>query len=57
MTFGFDANAIAALAMTVRSLAAAAEVWCVFDDTASGAAIENACELREQLVADPPLAW
>jgi uncharacterized protein YecE (DUF72 family) len=29
--------------MTVRSIATGAEVWCVFDNTASGAAIENAC--------------
>jgi hypothetical protein len=26
----------------------------VFDNTASGAAIENAWELRERLIVDPP---
>ena len=36
------------LRLTVRSIATAAEVWCVFDNTASGAAIENAWELRER---------
>ena len=45
----YDANYISALAITVRGIAAAAEVWCVFDNTASGAAIENASELRERL--------
>ena len=51
----YDENDIATLAMTVRSIATAAEVWCVFDNTASGAAIENAWELRERLIVDPPL--
>jgi uncharacterized protein YecE (DUF72 family) len=41
----YDENSIARLAMTVRRLATAAEVWCVFDNTASGAAIENAWDL------------
>lgn len=41
---------IATLATSVRSLADAEEVWCVFDNTASGAAIENAWELQERLV-------
>lgn len=50
----YDENDIATLAMTVRGIAAAAEVWCVFDNTASGAAMENAWELRERLLADPP---
>ena len=45
----YDENDIATLEMTVRSIATAEEVWCVFDNTASGAAIENACELRERL--------
>ena len=46
---------IAALAGTVRQLATAQEVWCVFDNTASGAAIENAWQLRERLSVEPPL--
>jgi uncharacterized protein YecE (DUF72 family) len=31
----------------------ATDVWCVFDNTASGAAIENAWELRERLTDEP----
>ncbi|MGZ8818446.1 MAG: DUF72 domain-containing protein [Mycobacterium sp.] len=45
---------IATLAATVGSLSTAAEVWCVFDNTASGAAIENAWELRERLIVTSP---
>ena len=44
---------VATLAATVRNLPTAEEVWCVFDNTASGAAIENARQLRERLLADP----
>lgn len=47
----YDESAIATLAATVRSISTAEEIWCVFDNTASGAAIENACELRERLTA------
>jgi uncharacterized protein YecE (DUF72 family) len=50
----YDEHAIATLAATVRGIPAAEEVWCVFDNTASGAAIENAWELRERLTVDPP---
>jgi uncharacterized protein YecE (DUF72 family) len=50
----YDANVIATLAATVRNVATAEEVWCVFDNTASGAAIENAWELRERLIGDSP---
>jgi len=46
---------IATLAATVRRVATAEEVWCVFDNTASGAAIENAWELRERLIVDSAL--
>jgi uncharacterized protein YecE (DUF72 family) len=46
-------NQIATLAVTVRNIRTAEEVWCVFDNTASGAAIENAWELRERLTVDP----
>ena len=31
---------------------AAAEKWCVFDNTASGAALVNALDLREQIIGD-----
>jgi uncharacterized protein YecE (DUF72 family) len=45
----YDENVIAALAGTLDRLSTAAQVWCVFDNTASGAALENAWELRERL--------
>ena len=38
----YDENDIALLETTIRGVTAAEEVWCVFDNTASGAAIENA---------------
>ncbi len=43
---------IATLAAAVRNLQSAEEVWCVFDNTASGAAIENARELCERMGGD-----
>jgi uncharacterized protein YecE (DUF72 family) len=46
----YDETAIAALAATIGRLATAEQVWCVFDNTASGAAIENAWELRERVI-------
>ncbi len=45
----YDEGAITTLAATIGSMSPAEHVWCVFDNTASGAAIENACELRERL--------
>jgi uncharacterized protein YecE (DUF72 family) len=50
----YGANDIAALAATARGIPTAEDVWCVFDNTASGAAIENAWELRERLTVDAP---
>jgi uncharacterized protein YecE (DUF72 family) len=47
----YEKNQIATLATTARTIPSAEEVWCVFDNTASGAAIENARELIE-MVAD-----
>ena len=49
----YDENDIQRLAVTIRSLSTAEDVWCVFDNTASGAAIENALELRACLTAEP----
>ncbi len=46
----YDENYIATMARTVRGLPTAEEVWCVFDNTASGAAIENAWELCEHVM-------
>ena len=47
----YDEHYVAALADTLRSIASVEEVWCVFDNTASGAAIENAWQLHELLTA------
>jgi len=47
----YDERVIATLAATLINLPANAEVWCVFDNTASGAAIENAWELRERVIS------
>jgi len=47
----YDEPYIEALAATLASNGAAQEVWCVFDNTAAGAALENAWELREHLEA------
>lgn len=44
----YDAGYIAALSETARRTPGADEAWYVFDNTASGAAIENACELQER---------
>jgi uncharacterized protein YecE (DUF72 family) len=48
----YDDDYIAALATAARGLPTAEEVWCVFDNTASGAAIENAWELHERVIGD-----
>ena len=50
----YDEGRIATLADTVRSMPRAEDVWCVFDNTASGAAIENAWQLHECLTSAPP---
>ena len=47
----YEQQYLAQLANTVLRLPNADEVWCMFDNTASGAAIENAWELRERLSA------
>jgi uncharacterized protein YecE (DUF72 family) len=48
----YDLDNIAAIAGTVRGLSAATDVWCVFDNTASGAALDNAWDLREHLTRE-----
>jgi uncharacterized protein YecE (DUF72 family) len=45
----YEGAFLEALAETVRGLTDAEEVWCVFDNTASGAALDNACDLRDRL--------
>ena len=42
----YDQRFIASLAATIGGIATAGELWCVFDNTASGSAIENALELE-----------
>jgi uncharacterized protein YecE (DUF72 family) len=48
----YDEPAVAALAETITRITTAEEIWCVFDNTASGAAIDNAWELRERVMVD-----
>jgi uncharacterized protein YecE (DUF72 family) len=45
----YDAAYLAALATTVHEIGRFVDVWCVFDNTASGAALENAFRLQQQL--------
>jgi uncharacterized protein YecE (DUF72 family) len=45
----YDGNCIATLAQTVQNTPSAHTVWCVFDNTAAGGALENSCELRALL--------
>jgi uncharacterized protein YecE (DUF72 family) len=45
----YEASYLSRLATVVRRISEAADVWCVFDNTASGAALENAWELRQRL--------
>ena len=47
----YDEPALARLAEAIRAVPAGADAWCMFDNTASGAALENACELRSLLEA------
>ena len=51
----YDDSCIATLAETLGSIPCAEDVWCVFDNTASGAAIENAWQLHERLFVTPSL--
>ena len=47
----YDADAIARLAGALQPAPSRVDAWCVFDNTASGAAIENAWELARQVAA------
>jgi uncharacterized protein YecE (DUF72 family) len=42
----YDSAFVAATATSLRSVPASTDAWCIFDNTASGAAMENAQELR-----------
>jgi uncharacterized protein YecE (DUF72 family) len=45
----YCADYIETLARALQAAAASADAWCVFDNTAAGAAVENALELRSQV--------
>ena len=45
----YDGEYISALAVAVREVSRSVDAWCVFDNTASGAALENAWELQTLL--------
>jgi uncharacterized protein YecE (DUF72 family) len=45
----YEPSYIAALASALVGYASSAPVWCIFDNTASGAAFENASELQEAI--------
>ena len=45
----YDAPRLQAIAAAIRGQPVATEVWCVFDNTANGAAMRNACELEALL--------
>ena len=46
----YEADYLSRLATRVRQISESVDVWCVFDNTASGAAMENAWEPRRQLL-------
>jgi uncharacterized protein YecE (DUF72 family) len=48
----YDAGYLARLADALRRVPPDVDVWCVFDNTASGAALENAWELRALINQD-----
>jgi uncharacterized protein YecE (DUF72 family) len=47
----YEAGFLDALAADLRRVLAAVPAWCVFDNTASGAALENASQLAARLAA------
>ena len=51
----YDEDAITTLAATIGRMSTVEQAWCVFDNTAAGAALENAWELRERLIVDRAL--
>ena len=53
----YDAAFIDALATSLRSVPAAVDAWCIFDNTASGAAMENAQDLQVRTARGPRPAW
>lgn len=47
----YDDDVIERLTSALQALPADTEVWCIFDNTATGAALENAWALQQQLAA------
>jgi uncharacterized protein YecE (DUF72 family) len=45
----YDEDALGSLASRTELLAAEAPIWCIFDNTAAGAAMDNALALQEDL--------
>ncbi len=50
----YDDGYLTVLATSLSRIAASADVWCVFDNTASGAALANALDLSELVSAATP---
>jgi uncharacterized protein YecE (DUF72 family) len=46
----YDTSDLARFALLVQRLSESVDVWCVFDNTAAGAALDNAWELQRLLV-------
>lgn len=51
----YDDRYLDTLAEAVRKISRSAEVWVIFDNTASGAALENACALQARLAQRAPI--
>jgi uncharacterized protein YecE (DUF72 family) len=49
----YDDAYIRMLSDTLRAVPASVPAWCIFDNTASGAALENAWQLQNALTASP----
>jgi uncharacterized protein YecE (DUF72 family) len=45
----YEASYLSRLATLIRQISESVDVWCIFDNTASGAAMENAWELQQLL--------
>jgi uncharacterized protein YecE (DUF72 family) len=51
----YEPRYLEGLSERTRMLSATADVWCIFDNTASGAAIQNALEVRSRMTAGAQL--
>ena len=48
----YDEDALQALAEAIRQSTVSQEIWCIFDNTASGAALGNAADLHRLVTSD-----